>query len=184
MISIRPLTDYAQPQIDFRRRSNLHAPLGNIAFLRLRRTTLMTSANFLSVAWEAASLAGALIRNRWQEPKSIDYKGAIDLVTSVDRECERCIVEVLRNSFPNHSVLAEEETDWVGAEGNHRWIIDPLDGTTNFAHGTRSFAFLLLWNATLRLFSVWFTTPCAMNVSKPPKVKELLSTARPYGSPA
>jgi myo-inositol-1(or 4)-monophosphatase len=98
----------------------------------------MTSANFLSVAWEAASLAGALIRNRWQEPKSIDYKGAIDLVTSVDRECERCIVEVLRNSFPNHSILAEEETDWVGAEGN-QWIIDPLDGTTNFAHGYPQF---------------------------------------------
>ena len=98
----------------------------------------MTSANFLSVAWEAASLAGALIRNHWQEPKSIDYKGAIDLVTSVDRECERCIVEVLRDSFPNHSILAEEETDWVGAEGN-QWIIDPLDGTTNFAHGYPQF---------------------------------------------
>jgi myo-inositol-1(or 4)-monophosphatase len=95
----------------------------------------MTSANFLSVAWEAASLAGTLIRAHWQEPKIIDYKGAIDLVTSVDRECERQIVEVLRNRFPKHSILAEEETDRVGTEGHHRWIIDPLDGTTNFAHG-------------------------------------------------
>jgi myo-inositol-1(or 4)-monophosphatase len=98
----------------------------------------MTTANFLSVAWEAASLAGTLIRAHWQEPKIINYKGAIDLVTSVDRECERQIVEVLRNNFPKHSILAEEETD-LGIEGRYRWIIDPLDGTTNFAHGYPQF---------------------------------------------
>ena len=46
-------------------------------------------ANFLSVAWQAAVTAGSLIREQWQQPKSIDYKGAIDLVTSVDRESER-----------------------------------------------------------------------------------------------
>ncbi|HSE91279.1 MAG TPA: inositol monophosphatase family protein [Candidatus Binatia bacterium] len=97
------------------------------------------TANFLSIAWEAATVAGALIRKHWQEPKNIDYKGAIDLVTSVDRQCERRIVEVLRNHFPNHSILAEEETDWVGTEGSHRWIIDPLDGTTNFAHSYPQF---------------------------------------------
>jgi myo-inositol-1(or 4)-monophosphatase len=83
----------------------------------------MTFANFLSVAWEAATVAGTLIRQHWQKPKSIDYKGAIDLVTSVDRECERRIVEVLRSHFPNHSILAEEETDWVGTENSLRWII-------------------------------------------------------------
>lgn len=99
----------------------------------------MNAANFLSVAWEAASVAGTLIRAYWQEPKTIDYKGAIDLVTPVDRECERRIVEVLRRHFPNHSILAEEETDWIGTEGRHRWIIDPLDGTTNFAHSYPQF---------------------------------------------
>jgi myo-inositol-1(or 4)-monophosphatase len=96
-------------------------------------------ANFLSVAWQAAAGAGSLIREQWQQPKSIDYKGAIDLVTSVDRESERRIVEVLRSNFPGHSILAEEETDRVGNQGNHRWIIDPLDGTTNFAHGYPQF---------------------------------------------
>ena len=95
--------------------------------------------HFLSVAWEAATVAGTLICEHWQKPKNIDYKGAIDLVTSVDRECERRIVKVLRNHFPNHSILAEEETDWVGTQSNHRWIIDPLDGTTNFAHGYPQF---------------------------------------------
>jgi myo-inositol-1(or 4)-monophosphatase len=97
-------------------------------------------ANFLSTAWEAANAAGILIRERWQEPKNIDYKGPIDLVTSVDREAERRIVEVLRNGFPDHSILAEEDTDWVGIENGHRWIIDPLDGTTNFAHGYPQFS--------------------------------------------
>ncbi len=99
----------------------------------------MTFANFLSVAWEAASVAGTLIRNHWQEPKLIDYKGAIDLVTSVDRESERAMVRVLHDHFPNHSILAEEETEWVGSESSYRWIIDPLDGTTNFAHGYPQF---------------------------------------------
>jgi myo-inositol-1(or 4)-monophosphatase len=101
----------------------------------------MTSdtANFLSVAWEAATTAGAFIREHWQRPKTIDYKGAIDLVTSVDRECERRMVELLQNHFPAHSILAEEETDLVGSQSTHRWIIDPLDGTTNFAHGYPQF---------------------------------------------
>ncbi len=92
-------------------------------------------AKFLSVAWRAVVAAGNLIREQWQQPKSIDYKGGIDLVTSVDRESERRIVEVLQSNFPGHSILAEEETDLVGSQGNYRWIIDPLDGTTNFAHG-------------------------------------------------
>jgi myo-inositol-1(or 4)-monophosphatase len=96
----------------------------------------MTSeiATFLAAAWEAANAAGAVIQNQWNRPREIDYKGAIDLVTSVDRESERCIVQVLRGKFPNHSILAEEETSLVSHQDNHRWIIDPLDGTTNFAH--------------------------------------------------
>jgi myo-inositol-1(or 4)-monophosphatase len=99
----------------------------------------LDTANLLSVAWEAATTAGAFIREHWQRPKNIDYKGAIDLVTSVDRECERRMVELLQNHFPGHSILAEEETDLVGSQSTHRWIIDPLDGTTNFAHGYPQF---------------------------------------------
>jgi myo-inositol-1(or 4)-monophosphatase len=101
----------------------------------------MTSdtASFLSVAREAAATAGAFIREHWQQPKNIDYKGAIDLVTSVDRECERRMVELLQNHFPGHSILAEEQTDLVGQSG-YRWIIDPLDGTTSFAHSYPQFS--------------------------------------------
>ncbi|HLN87175.1 MAG TPA: inositol monophosphatase family protein [Candidatus Limnocylindrales bacterium] len=91
------------------------------------------------VAWEAASAAGELIRANWQQPKTIGYKGAIDLVTSVDRDSERKIVEIIQGNFPNHSILAEEETNLEGTQNECRWIIDPLDGTTNFAHGYPQF---------------------------------------------
>jgi len=94
---------------------------------------------FLSAAQEAATAAGTLIRQHWQRPKQIYYKGAIELVTSVDRESERRIVDVLQRQFPDHSILAEEETDLVGSQASHRWIIDPLDGTTNFAHSYPQF---------------------------------------------
>lgn len=92
-----------------------------------------------NVAWEAANAAGEIIRENWQQPKTIDYKGAIDLVTSVDRESERTIVDVIRRNFPDHSILAEEETDVQGTQHEYRWVIDPLDGTTNFAHSYPQF---------------------------------------------
>ncbi len=97
------------------------------------------TAKFLSVAWQAADAAGTLMRESWLKPKEIDFKGAIDLVTSVDRESERKIVEIIRRNFPDHSVLAEEETDHQRAQNKYRWIIDPLDGTTNFAHSYPQF---------------------------------------------
>lgn len=92
-------------------------------------------AKFLEIAREAANAAGTLIRDNWRRPTAITYKGPIDLVTSVDRDSERCIVDILRRNFPDHSILAEEETELVGKQNQYRWIIDPLDGTTNFAHG-------------------------------------------------
>src|ERR1043166_1657847 len=93
----------------------------------------------LETAWQAARAAGALIRENWQKPKEIGYKGAIDMVTSIDRESEHLIVDALRKSFPDHSILAEEETEIAGSENRYRWIVDPLDGTTNFAHGYPQF---------------------------------------------
>ncbi|HEY7221261.1 MAG TPA: inositol monophosphatase family protein, partial [Candidatus Binatia bacterium] len=97
------------------------------------------TAKLMTVAWEAAQAAGEIVRENWQKPKTIEYKSAIDLVTSVDRESERMIVDVLRRHFPDHSILAEEETDVHGAQNHYRWIVDPLDGTTNFAHSYPQF---------------------------------------------
>jgi myo-inositol-1(or 4)-monophosphatase len=89
---------------------------------------------FMSAAWEAADSAAGLIRATWGQTKSVEYKGAIDLVTWVDRQAEQQIVEILQKHFPSHSILAEEETSVIACGSNYRWIIDPLDGTTNFAH--------------------------------------------------
>ena len=100
---------------------------------------LQETLKFLAAAWEAAETAGTLVRESWLKPKEIDHKGAIDLVTSVDRASERKIVEIIRRHFPGHSILAEEETDYQGAQDEYRWIIDPLDGTTNFAHSYPQF---------------------------------------------
>ncbi len=93
----------------------------------------------LGAAQEAADAAGEIIRANWDQPKTIDHKGAIDLVTSVDRESERQIVEIIKRKFPVHSILADEETKIESRQSEYRWIVDPLDGTTNFAHGYPQF---------------------------------------------
>ena len=89
---------------------------------------------FESAARLAADRAGAILKRRWHEHGRVDVKSsAIDLVTDVDRACEATILDVLCSTFPDHAVLAEES----GARGEHEflWLVDPLDGTTNFAHG-------------------------------------------------
>src|SRR5574337_1077189 len=82
----------------------------------------------LACACEAAESAGSWIRESWQQAKKIYYKSAIDLVTTVDRQAEERIVHILEKYFPDHSILAEEETAIVRSKSDYRWIIDPLDG--------------------------------------------------------
>lgn len=91
----------------------------------------------MTLAAEAAKLGGAIMREglgKIEDVRAVGYKGEVDLVTEYDKASERRIVEAIRRRFPNHRVLAEEGTTG-GADPAHRWIIDPLDGTTNFAHG-------------------------------------------------
>ena len=91
------------------------------------------------VAAAAARAGGAILRASYGKVHTVRQKGLIDLVTEADVNAERTIVEVIRARFPTHRVLAEEGS--VGGDDpNHRWIIDPLDGTTNFAHGLRVFS--------------------------------------------
>ncbi|HET9916763.1 MAG TPA: inositol monophosphatase family protein [Candidatus Binatia bacterium] len=94
-----------------------------------------TFSAYLDAAWQAADAAGEIIHANWHKPKTLGYKGAVDLVTDTDRRCERTIVGILTKHFPEHSILAEEETRLERHENSYRWIVDPLDGTTNFAHG-------------------------------------------------
>jgi myo-inositol-1(or 4)-monophosphatase len=94
---------------------------------------------YLKAAEEIAQAAGALLRDAYVQPRQIAYKGAVDLITQADRDAETLIVQSLKATFPEHSILSEESGAVAGGNG-YRWIIDPLDGTTNFAHGFPVFA--------------------------------------------
>ncbi len=94
--------------------------------------------SFVETAAEIARESGALIVNFLERKIGYDLKGEFDLVTEADRSSERLIVERLRAHYPSHSIVAEEGG---GGEGSseYRWYVDPLDGTTNFAHGFPAF---------------------------------------------
>lgn len=91
----------------------------------------------LEVALGAAREAGAILLEESRSPQRLSYKGEVDLVTQADLRSEQAIAVRLRAAFPDHRILGEE----MGEEGAHdgparyRWLVDPLDGTTNFAHG-------------------------------------------------
>ena len=95
---------------------------------------------FLQVAVEAALEVGAPLREEFDRPKKILYKGEVDLVTESDHRSEKTIVERLRSHFPDHAIVAEEGSSGAAADARYCWYIDPLDGTTNFAHGYPCFA--------------------------------------------
>jgi len=89
----------------------------------------------MTVAVEAASAAGLALLEKAHEGFHVDYKAAVNLVTDADLAAEDCIVSAIRRSFPGHRVLAEESGAAAPSTSPCQWIIDPLDGTTNFAHG-------------------------------------------------
>jgi len=96
----------------------------------------------LNVAVSAARAAGAIQRaGFYSRDVGVIRKGAIDLLTEVDTACEAAVVKTIGAAFPEHRILAEEGGEMGGGPGGEnraaspsRWIIDPLDGTTNFAH--------------------------------------------------
>jgi myo-inositol-1(or 4)-monophosphatase len=89
---------------------------------------------YAAPAAEMARQAGALLRRHYEHGVKTEYKGDVDLVTVADRESEKFLVESLRSRWPQHGIVGEEGTR---DQMDHawRWYIDPLDGTTNFAHG-------------------------------------------------
>ena len=76
--------------------------------------------------------AGKVLKTAILRPKTIQKKSALSLVTASDKKCEQIIVRAIRKNFPGHAILTEESPP-MGSSSS-RWIIDPLDGTTNFAH--------------------------------------------------
>jgi myo-inositol-1(or 4)-monophosphatase len=97
--------------------------------------------NYRAVAVAAAQQAGKLIADAYRTDFRVDYKqgATTNLVTEVDRRSEAAIVEALGKAFPDHRILAEEGGEGSAKESPCRWIVDPLDGTTNFAHGFPAF---------------------------------------------
>ncbi len=92
---------------------------------------------FLATAVEIVLRAGAIQLDRRESGFQISKKGATDLVTEVDFECERMCRAIVAERFPSHDVLAEElgSQSAGGSASRWRWVFDPLDGTTNYAHG-------------------------------------------------
>jgi myo-inositol-1(or 4)-monophosphatase len=95
--------------------------------------------NYLAFAEQIAREAGAILREGYGRVVAVEHKGTIDLVTEFDRRSEAHILAALRAAFPDHAVNAEESGQ-NSVVSEYQWLIDPLDGTTNFAHGFPVFA--------------------------------------------
>jgi len=91
-------------------------------------------ASYLETAIDIAREAGALLANYFERRVSFELKGEFDLVTEADRASEELVIERLRSHFPTHGIVGEETGRHEGTS-EYRWYVDPLDGTTNFAHG-------------------------------------------------
>lgn len=127
---------------------------------------------FLEVAVETAIEAGGILLSEFDHPAKISYKGEVDLVTQADRRSEEAIVGRLRTYFPKHSIVAEEGSGQEG-DARYRWIVDPLDGTTNFAHGYPCFAVSIGFEEAGEL---------QVGVIYQPITKELFTTSRGEGA--
>ncbi len=90
---------------------------------------------FLEIATETALAAGAIVKDLWGNLQNIEEKGQSgDLVTEADQKAESLILSILQRHFPSHAILTEEAGQFDGSEADYLWAIDPLDGTTNYAH--------------------------------------------------
>lgn len=89
---------------------------------------------FTELAIRAAKEAGNILKENLGRIKKIDYKGKVSLVTDVDRKAEERIIGIIKEEYPSHDILTEERR--IEEKGSqYKWIIDPLDGTTNYVHG-------------------------------------------------
>lgn len=96
---------------------------------------------FEEIACEAARIGGKVLLDKFrtEEASRIETKGLHDYVTDVDRQAEAAIVGFIESRFPDHTVMAEEGSP-NAERARYRWVVDPLDGTTNFSHGVFPFA--------------------------------------------
>ena len=97
---------------------------------------------FINTAVSAVRAAGNIITRSFDSPAKINVmsKGALDFVTDVDKKAEQSIMYTISKAYPKHSFLGEESGEIINQDKDHVWIIDPLDGTTNFIHGYPHFS--------------------------------------------
>ncbi len=107
---------------------------------RAREVGLAEVSELREACAEAARRGGAVLRERWGQVRTIELKGGIDLVTDADHASEAALLAFLRERFPGAAVLAEESGASGAGAGGLRFFVDPLDGTTNYAHGVPHFA--------------------------------------------
>ena len=104
-----------------------------------------TRSELLSTAISAARTGGEILTGYFRGPGAggsgleVEHKSKNDLVSQADRESEAAIIERILGDYPDHRVLGEE-SGWSGEPGEFEWILDPLDGTTNFLHGLPVYA--------------------------------------------
>ena len=111
------------------------------------------------LACELALKAGAFLREAAGRHRSVEFKSAVDLVTEVDRGAQALIVDAIRKAFPDDPIVAEE--DGLGSgRGDSCWVIDPLDGTTNFVHGLPHFSVSIGYLEGGRASSAAVYDPC------------------------
>ncbi len=94
----------------------------------------------LDIAVAAARAAGRILKERFTLPHQVGSKGLRDLVTEADVLSQEAIVAEIRAHYPAHQILSEESARILGTDAAHRWVIDPLDGTTNYARGIPYFS--------------------------------------------
>jgi myo-inositol-1(or 4)-monophosphatase len=99
--------------------------------------------DFLRTAIKIAHESGAVLAELFARGASARAKGAFDVVTEADEVAERIVLDRLRLAFPSHGVVAEESGGYRGSSSTHRWHVDPLDGTKNFARGYPAFSLSL-----------------------------------------
>jgi len=88
---------------------------------------------FKKIAVQAAKRGGKLLKEGLQEEITVSYKEALEIVTNIDTRSEKAIVALISRNFPDHQIMAEEGSGRK-IRSSYKWIIDPLDGTTNFSH--------------------------------------------------
>lgn len=127
----------------------------------------------LAVLVEAALAGGDVLKSFFGSEFQVSYKGALNLVTEADLASEKTIVGILKHRFPEAAILAEEAGEEGGPSARERFIIDPLDGTTNFAHGYPVFAVSIAYEEEGRV---------AAGVVFDPGREELFTAARGAGA--